>query len=367
MKLKADKRMPGLYLRTLDSGSKSYVVVSTDLNGKRAWQTVGGAATMTVAEARESAMGIIQAIKSGGERHSPQTVEAVAADFVKRHVQKRGLRSEGEIRRYIDKHILPAWRGRDFTGIRRGDVAKLLDKVEDNAGPVAADKVLAHITTMCRWYATRHDDYTTPIVPKMRRSNPKERAGKRILTDAEIRSVWKQAEANGMFGAFIRLSLLTGQRREKIATMRWQDLRDGVWTIPTAAREKGNAGSLTLPAEAIAILETMPRFASSPYVFTTGRAYFKGYSKAKEAFDAKCPIAAWDIHDLRRTARSLMSRAGVQPLIAELTLGHVQQGVQGIYDRHSYVTEKAQALTALAGLLANILRPESPKVVSLRG
>ena len=73
------------------------------------------------------------------------------------------------------------------------------------------------------------------------------------------------------------------------------------------------------------------------------------------------------MHDLRRTARSLISRAGVRPDIAERVLGHAIKGVEGVYDRHSYVTEKAHALTALAGLLANILRPEAPKVVKSAG
>jgi integrase len=79
------------------------------------------------------------------------------------------------------------------------------------------------------------------------------------------------------------------------------------------------------------------------------------------------PEVDWTAHDLRRTARSLMSRAGVRPDIAERVLGHAMGGVEGIYDRHSYVMEKAQALTALAGLLANILRPSTDNVVRSEG
>ena len=65
-------------------------------------------------------------------------------------------------------------------------------------------------------------------------------------------------------------------------------------------------------------------------------------------------IAPWTIHDLRRTAKSLMQRAGVLPHISERVLGHAIQGVEGTYDRHSYVTEKAHALKALASLIENI-------------
>jgi integrase len=367
MKLKADRRIPGLYVRTLDTGNKSYVVVTTGLDGKRAWHTLGSAASMTVAEARDAAIIARNAIRGGGDRAAPQTVEKVAEQFIKRHVQASKLRSEREIRRYFDLHILPLWGAREFTSIKRGDVANLLDKVDDNVGPVAADKVLAHISKLCAWYATRHNDYVSPVVRGMRRSNPKERAGKRILDDDELRLVWAAAEANGMFGAFIRLLLLAGQRREKLASMKWADVVDGVWLIPAEKREKGNALALILPAEAQAILDSLPRFVGSPYVFTTGRSYFKGYSKAKADFDAKVPIAPWKLHDLRRTARSLMSRAHVAPHVAELTLGHVQKGVVAVYDKHTYLEEKAHALKALAGLIDSILRPPSEKVHRLRG
>ena len=105
------------------------------------------------------------------------------------------MRSARRISRDLDRYILPAWGNRGFAGIKRGDVAELLDSIEDSAGPVAADKVLAHISKLCNWYATRHDNYSSPVVKGMRRSNPKERARERILNDDEIRTVWKAAES----------------------------------------------------------------------------------------------------------------------------------------------------------------------------
>jgi integrase len=162
---------------------------------------------------------------------------------------------------------------------------------------------------------------------------------------------------------------LTGQRREKVATMRWQDVSlDGVWTIPAEAREKGNARELVLPEAALQVIRSRPRLESNPYIFagrTTGP--LRNFYTGKERFDAEVNIAPWTLHDLRRTAKSLMQRAGVLPHISERVLGHAIQGVEGTYDRHSYVTEKAQALNALAGLVENILRREGAKVVSLRG
>ena len=107
----------------------------------------------------------------------------------------------------------------------------------------------------------------------------------------------------------------------------------------------------------------------NPYVFA-GRAnsHFSGYSKSKAAFDKATKVTGWTLHDLRRTARTLMERAGVRPDISEKVFGHAQNGVQGVYNRHDYRDEKAQAVKMLAGLVENILRGDSDKKVRrLRG
>jgi integrase len=204
----------------------------------------------------------------------------------------------------------------------------------------------------------------------MRRTSPKEQARARIFDDDELRACWKAAEANGVFGAFIRIALLTGQRRDKVAAMRWQDIDlDGVWRIPAEAREKTNAGELVLPEMALAIIKAQPRLAGNEHVFPgRGASPISGFSALKRSFDAKTGIKTqWQIHDLRRTARSLMSRAGVNSEHAERVLGHVQQGVLGVYNRHSYREEKAHALRQLAGLIETILRGPVDNVIPIAG
>src|SRR6476659_3695778 len=365
----ADPQLPGHYIRVTPAGGESFAVVTRDPNGKQIWATIGPTHLHTISEAREIARDLIKKIKAGEDRGGPETFASVAEQWLTRHVVARGLRSEDHIRRCLALHVLPAWGGREFTSIKRRDVAGLLDQIEDSGGPVIADKVLAFISGICNWYATRNDDYVSPVTRGMRRSSTKERARERILTDDEIRAVWSAADQHGTFGALVKTLLLTGQRREKVATMRWQDVSiDGVWTIPAVAREKNNARELVLPEAVLQFIRSRPRFESNPYVFS-GRSIgpLRNFYTGKERFDAEVKIAPWTLHDLRRTARSLMSRAGVRPDISERVLGHVIAGVEGIYDRHSYVTEKAQALTALAGLLENILRPEAPTVVNLRG
>jgi integrase len=363
-----DPKLAGHYIRVTPSGAKTFVAVARDPRGSQVWHTIGSADLHTVDEARELARIATKAIKLGTDPMGPQSFQSVADEWLKRHVDAKGIITSKEKRRYLEKHILPAWGGRDFKSIKRIDVAKLLDTIEDK-GPTAADAALGVIRSIMNWYATRNDDYVSPIVRGMRRSDPKERARSRILNDDELRIVWKQAETNGTFGALVRLLLLTGQRRTTVASMRWDDVSvDGTWMIPAEKREKGTGGELVLPEAALAIIKSRPRFASNPYVFA-GRydgAHFSNYGKAKATFDAKLPaMPQWGLHDLRRTARSLMARAGVLPHVSERVLGHAD-GVEGIYDRQTYREEKARALRALAGLIENILRPPGEKVVNLR-
>jgi integrase len=360
-----DPEFPGHYIRVRPGGSKVFCAVTRAPSGKQVWHTIGASTLYTVAEAREKAREAIKAIKEGRDREGPETFETVAETWYKRHVEARGVISAQQIRASLDKYLLPAWRTRDFAGIRRADIAKLLDEVEEKVSAGVADFALGVFRIMANWYATRHDDYTSPVIKGMQRSQKVKR--ERILTDDELRAVWKAAEANGVYGAFVRVALLTGQRREKLAEMKWEDVSvDGEWKIPAEDREKSTAGSLVLPEVALQIIKAQPRFVSNPYVFAgnTG-GHISGYGERKAAFDAKVKIADWRFHDLRRTARSLMSRAGVRPDIAERVLGHAIGGVAGVYDRHSYNEDKADALKRLAGLIELIVNPPAGNVVRL--
>jgi integrase len=150
--------------------------------------------------------------------------------------------------------------------------------------------------------------------------------------------------------------------------MRWDDIDGGVWTIQRSEREKANAGSLQLPKAVIAIIEAQPQLAGNPHVFAAGKGNgpFNSFSQRKEEIDAKLPrLLAWTIHDLRRTARSLLSRADVRPDISERVLGHAIPGIEGVYDRHSYDEEKGKALAALASLVDRILNQSKAKVARL--
>ena len=226
--------------------------------------------------------------------------------------------------------------------------------------------VLAIISKLMNWYAAnRSNTYVSPIVRGMKF---KTASRDRVLSDAELRLVWHACE--GTFGDMVKLLLLTGQRREKVGSMKWTDLKQDVWHIPYEAGEKSNAGKLPLPQIAIEILSERDEVVGNPFVFpgrVKGQA-FNSYSQGKAELDAKLPkdMPRWTLHDLRRTARSLMSKAGVTSHVAERVLGHTIKGVEGVYDRHAYEAEKGHALAALAALVERIVNaPADDNVVPI--
>ena len=369
----ADPDLRGHYVRVMPEGSNVFVAVCRDPYGKQVWTKIGTSDVLKIEDARERARQAIKRVRAGlpafeAPPVKPESFKSVADNWLVRHVEKKGLRSHNEIVRCLQKYVYPHWQNREFVSIRRSDITKLLDHVEDNHGARQADMVGAIIRGISNWHAKRDDHYVSPFVRGMRRTDPASHKRDRILDDEELRLVWSQAENSGTFGAIIQLLQLTAQRREKVTTMKWADLSDGTWHIPENDREKGTAGALVLPESALAIIQAQPRIGDSPYVFAgRGENAFNGFSKCKKAFDANMPsMPRWTLHDLRRTARSLMSRAGVRPDIAERVLGHAIPGVEGVYDRHRYLHEKGEALRQLAGLIESIIKPPTGNVRPLR-
>lgn len=396
----SDPDTRGLYLRVTPKGGKSWTIVARNPDGKQVWTVIGDYEHHSLEEARRLAREGVKRVKAGEpafpkvERPKVLTFRAVHDNFIKRYVDKKALRSGAETKRIFDNYVLPEWGEIPFKNIDRDDVATLLDDIEDGrlkavgktrfrgGGPVMADRVLAALSKLFAWHATRDSKYNSPIVPGMARSNSRERARTRMLSDDELRLFWLVAGGSGAFGAFLQTCLLTAQRRAKVMTMRWEDVgEDGVWTIPAEAREKASAGVLQLPPVTRAIVHSQPRVVvghdddgnpiENPYVFSArGDRHMVPGDKLKKDFDGKLAkanggeaIPAWTIHDLRRTAKSLMARAGVRPDVSERVLGHVIGGVEGVYDRHDYNAEKADALVKLAGLVEKIINPPTGNVL----
>lgn len=346
----SDPEMAGHYVRVTPAGAKSFVAIARNPSGKQVWITLGSCDHIGIEESRMRAKVAVDRVKRGlPPFEAPgKSFDEVAADWLKRHVDAKELRSAKEVRRVLARYISPVLGTLPFEGIRRADVVALLDHVEDEHGGRQADVALAIVRSIMNWHATRSDGYAVPLVRGMGRGQRTKRD--RILSDEELRALWPVAPG------FLKICLLTAQRRAVVAGMRWEDIEAGVWTIPLQRRAKGTAGKIPLPKLALAIIEEQPRIPGEPVFRTFG-------SKHKAQIEV---VDAWTIHDLRRTARSLMSRAGVRREIAERVLGHAIDGVEGVYDRHDYTLEKGKALAALAGLVERILEPDI-NIIALRG
>jgi integrase len=372
-----DPELPKHGIRVRPAGPCAYTVITRDPYGKQRWTKIGSTAELNIAEARDKAREVIKRVEAGLEpferpKPKPESVAVVAASWLDRYVDKNKLRSASEQRRIVTKYILPVWRDRTFIDIKRRDIAELLDHIEDKNGSAMADRVLATLRAMASWVQSRDDDYKLPFTRNMRRVPVQDRKRSRVLSDDELRRVWHAAGNDGVYGVLIRLLLLTAQRRQTILNMRWSAIAPtGVWTIPNAPREKGHAGRLQLPLLARAVLKDAPRFVGNDYVLAGNgrRRRMFNLGQRKHALDKASGTADWRLHDLRRTARSLMPRAGVSTEIAERVLGHARPAMEGTYNLHPFDDEKAAALAALADLIERIVTTPPPakseKVVTL--
>jgi integrase len=372
---------PGTARREVPDGNGLYHIIQ--VSGHRSWcvryrhagkpvKLTLAADPFSLADARLEAAAAMKALSKGidpaqarkvqrvqAELAKADTLRAVAEGYFVREEKQKRLRSIGQRRRIFERLIFPTLGGMPIDSIRRTDIIKLIDHVEDNSGPRMADYMTAVLQRLFNWCAIRSETFQSPIprgLPK--RYNTAEHARERTLTDDELRAVWATAEGwDGPFGSFIQFLLLTGCRRNEAAKMVWAEMDGTDWVLPGSRNKVKRDLVRPLSADALAVLAEQPRFTDCTYVFTDGRYPLNSFTPLKKRFDAKCGIENWCLHDLRRTSRSLMSRAGVAPDHAERVLGHLIGGVRGVYDRHAYHAEKKLALEKLAAEIGRILHP----------
>jgi integrase len=400
-----DSAQSGFGVMVTRSGARSYVFQyrnAQHVSRRWTWSARG----LGLDKARKEAKKLAGDVAKGGdpvaEKRSKKsaasnTLKAVCEEYLIREGgMKRGadgrpsfeggnIRSAAQRLKVFERLIYPKLGSRDIADIKRSEIVTLLDKIQDERGPQAAHQTLAFISKTMNWHASRSDHFRSPIVRGMGRVKPRERAGKRVLSDEEIRDVLAALDAGGKdtptcFPALVRTLFLTATRRVEAAQMRWSEVEANLWTVP-AARMKGKLDHVVplTPAMTAIIGERPVGAKHRPYVFSTtgGAKPFSGYSKAKAALDEEIaklrkstnrdPMPAWTLsRDVRRTAKTLMARAGVRPDISERVLAHVIPGVEGVYDRWEYLPEKRDALEKLASLIDRIVNPPAANVLPLR-
>jgi integrase len=297
------------------------------------------------------------------------TLSAVAAEYLRQEGPKLRTLSQ----RKADLDLLCAGiKGKLVLGrlpvgeITRRQYVLVFNHIADHSVS-RRDRVLVATKKLLNWHSGCSDSFVSPLGPVGRRISLKDGARSRILSDDELRAVWLTAEQDkGPFGAFVRFVLLTATRRNEASGLQRCELSDGgrTWILP-AARAKGKRDVLIpLSTAAQQIITAQPE--RGRFLFTaTGARPLTGLDERKRAFDDKAGVQNYRLHDVRRTARTLLSRAGVPADHAERCLGHVIGGVRGVYDRHEYEAEKRGAFEKLAALIERLMHPPTATVVPI--
>ncbi len=392
----ADGLLRCLYLVVQPSGKKSWAV-RYRLGSRTRKLTMGPYPRISLEQAREDARAALRAAAKGSDPATAKKTarkadrdlfETVKDDFIDRYEKQR--RDWRETERLLDKNVIPYWRGKKVHDITRRDIHDLLAKLRARGMGAGANRVFAAIRKLFNWAVA---EAIIPQSPCLGIKAPvKETSRDRVLSDTELRWLWKATEVMGYpFGPVTRLLTITGQRLSEVAEMSRSELDEAaaLWTIPRDRAKNDQAHEVPLAPQALAIVKELPKIGTDGYLFTTtGETPVSGFSKAKRILDAhmlaaarqeaaergedpdKIVIAPWRIHDLRRTAASGMARLGIQLPVIEKVLNHQGgsfSGIVRVYQRHSYADEKRAALEAWAKFVERTAGEGTPdNVVQLR-
>jgi integrase len=356
-------------LRYRFAGRPQKLTIGSTLIGLAAARAEAAKAIYEITQGRDPAAAK-RAIKEEQKR-AVLAVEDTFYSVAERFLALEGskLRSGDMLRKTLERLVFKPLGDRPIGDIKRSEIVRLLDQIERDRGPVAAQSALAVVRRIMSWHAARSDDFRSPVVRGMARVNIKARSRTRVLTDDEIGKVWRAAEDAGPFGRAVQLLLITGARRTEVTHMRWSELSGSDWLLPPERNKTKNPLLRPLSAAALEVIAKTPRTSDTNVFCADGVHPFSGYTRPKEKLDAASGVTGWRLHDLRRTARSLMSRAAVRAEDAEACLGHALPGIQATYNKHDFYLEKKRAYEALAQLVQQIVNPppEEKVIRMLRG
>ncbi|UGY14400.1 MULTISPECIES: tyrosine-type recombinase/integrase [Bradyrhizobium] len=392
----ADDEVRGFVARRLASGVVTYGFRYRDkTTNKQRWVGLGLHGAITAEQARTLAKKRAGEVADGRDPAAEleasraeaamaklaeaNTVNVVIDRFLSEYVNGAdALRSADQIERAFEVYVRPRIGTKSIYELERSDIQTMLGEISKEHGPVMADRVLAYVRKAFNWQMIDDDKFNSPIVRGMARTKPKQRARKRTLSDDEIRDVWtalETAEVPECYPRLLKSLLFNSARRNECSRMHSIEIEADIWVIPGSRYKTKLDHALPLTEAFRELIGEKPAGCrgNSWFIFSTtnGARPFSGFSKAKKVLDAEIaklrkragrpPMTRWTLHDLRRTGRSLMSRAKVSSDHAERVLGHVMGGVRETYDRYEYLDEKREALVKLADLLRTIVGQPTPK------
>jgi integrase len=262
-----DAQLPGFGVRVRPTGAKSYMVsyrVGSGRTAPKTRLTIGAVGKITPEQARTLAQGILGSVAGGRDPAKERRKAKTSAENTLRSVAENYLAREGgqlrtaDVRRATLKRLVyPALGARQIDEVKRSEINRLLDNIEDDHGSRVASLTLAYLRRLMNWHAARSDDFRSPIVRGMGRGVTTKRD--RVLTDDELRAFWKASEAwEHPFSRLLRFILLTATRRQEAAGMTWSELKQGIWTVPAARYKTKLDFEVPLSGAAWEVLVTAP-------------------------------------------------------------------------------------------------------------
>jgi integrase len=384
-----DTVVSGFGVRVTDRGKRTFVLVGRFPGGKNPTRReIAEVGELTLEAARDKAREWVALIKKGTDpkveeerrrqaelRKQKHTFTAVAEEYLKRHVKP--LRSAKKTEQAIRRELLPKLGPKPIVEITREEVNDLLRAIIDRPAPRMAELIYHHLKSIFSW-AESEGTYgietapTDKIKPKKFFGVHKPRT--RVLDDNELWAFWRATSRMGYpFGPLFKVLLLTGARETEIGSASWTEISpDGaLLTIPPTRFKSEVVHLIPLSTEARAVLEALPRFTRSKFIFSArlGAQPVSNFGKAKERlYEYMAEELGHDpepfvIHDLRRTVRTRLSSLRIPFEVAELVVGHAKRGLARVYDQHEYLEEMRDALEQWATRLRSIITPLPPNVL----
>lgn len=359
----------GFALRVRPNGSKSWLFVYSR-HGKRRHLTIGAYPAMPLSAARvaflkarsDLAQGIDPAADKQARLHAERealarealepTVSDLIDEYLERHakVNKRSWRTD-ELR--LRKHLEPALGKRRAVTVTARDIALMLDKAGTGPG---VNRLLSVTRSMFRFAVRRG---LLPADPSAMVQPPfLERHRDRALSVNELQALLQQLDQFPPWAAqALRLQLATGCRIGEIVGARWSEFGAGLWTIPASRYKTRREHVVPLNRHALAVLEAL---APGEFLFPTkrGDAARQNVDFAqvlKNRLGRLKGVAPFTSHDIRRTVSTQLSEMGINRLVVQRVLGHVDPSITARYDRADYLPQVRAALEAWANRLDQIV------------
>lgn len=357
-----DAKVPGLRLVVQPSGAKSWAFRYV-VGGRDRKLTLGAYPELNLDQARQRGSTARGEVLNGRDpagdkmeaRHSATTVRVVWEEYRDLHMTQRRDSTSAAALTLFTNDVLPKWGDLGIESIRRRDVMNLLDGMRGE--PAKANKAKVRLNHFFGWAVEREIIDTSPVANVKTPNKLKSRD--RVLTDDEIRRVWKAAdEAAYPFGHIVKALLLTMARRTEVAAMPWAELNDTLWSIDGARTKNGIALDVHRTEALDAVIGGCPRVDGCDFVFSTRENRpVSGFAKMKERLDELIGegMVAWTLHDLRRTGSTIMQRLGIRKEVIDAAQNHKMPGISATYLRYGYAKEKVQAFEALAAELDRIV------------